>query len=104
MGKDDEKHSNFKSNILLQFLILLISALMLKFGADWLISGVTTIAVDFGVSDRVIAFTLVAVGTSLPELSTSFVAIYKKEKSSCWELDRFKYLQHTYCFGYYFDV
>tara|TARA_B100001287_G_C22465235_1_gene427052 strand:- start:299 stop:706 length:408 start_codon:yes stop_codon:yes gene_type:complete len=54
---------------------------MLKFGADWLISGVTTIAVDFGVSDRVIAFTLVAVGTSLPELSTSFVAIYKKEKN-----------------------
>tara|TARA_A100001035_G_scaffold18124_1_gene12371 strand:+ start:907 stop:1461 length:555 start_codon:yes stop_codon:yes gene_type:complete len=81
VGKDDEKHSNFKSNILLQFLILLISALMLKFGADWLISGVTTIAVDFGVSDRVIAFTLVAVGTSLPELSTSFVAIYKKEKN-----------------------
>ena len=68
-------------NILLQFLILLISALMLKFGADWLISGVTTIAVDFGVSDRVIAFTLVAVGTSLPELSTCFVAIYKKEKN-----------------------
>ena len=81
VGKDDEKHSKFKSNILLQFLILLISALMLKFGADWLISGVTTIAVDFGVSDRVIAFTLVAVGTSLPELSTSFVAIYKKEKN-----------------------
>ena len=81
VGKDDEKHSKFKSNILLQLLILLISALMLKFGADWLISGVTTIAVDFGVSDRVIAFTLVAVGTSLPELSTSFVAIYKKEKN-----------------------
>ena len=58
---------------------------MLKFGADWLISGVSTIAIDLGVSDRVIAFTLVAVGTSLPELSASFVAIYKKEKKfSCW--------------------
>ena len=81
VGKDNEKQSKFKSNIVPQFLILLISAVMLKFGAEWLISGVTTIAVDFGVSDRVIAFTLVAVGTSLPELSTSFVAIYKKEKN-----------------------
>ena len=81
VGKDNEKQSKFKSNIVPQFLILLISAVMLKFGAEWLISGVTTIAVDLGVSDRVIAFTLVAVGTSLPELSTSFVAIYKKEKN-----------------------
>ena len=81
VGKDNDKQSKFKSNIVPQFLILLISAVMLKFGAEWLISGVTTIAVDFGVSDRVIAFTLVAVGTSLPELSTSFVAIYKKEKN-----------------------
>tara|TARA_B100000424_G_scaffold208702_1_gene166023 strand:- start:597 stop:1532 length:936 start_codon:yes stop_codon:yes gene_type:complete len=81
VGKDNEKQSKFKSNIVPQFLILLISAVMLKFGAEWLISGVTRIAVDFGVSDRVIAFTLVAVGTSLPELSTSFVAIYKKEKN-----------------------
>ncbi len=81
VGKDNEKQSKFKSNIVPQFLILLISAVMLKFGAEWLIFGVTTIAVDFGVSERVIAFTLVAVGTSLPELSTSFVAIYKKEKN-----------------------
>ena len=80
-GKDQQKQDEFKSNIALQFIILLISAVMLKFGADWLISGVSTIAVDFGVSDRVIAFTLVALGTSLPELSTSFVAIYKKEKN-----------------------
>ena len=81
IGKDNERQSGLTSNIVPQFLILLISATMLKFGADWLISGVTTIAVDFGVSDRVIAFTLVAVGTSLPELSTCFVAIYKKEKN-----------------------
>ena len=80
-GNDVEKYNESKSNIVPQFLILLISALMLKFGADWLISGVTNIAIDFGVSDRVIAFSLVAVGTSLPELSTSFVAIYKKEKN-----------------------
>ena len=96
------KSIQFKSNILLQFLILLISALMFKFGADSAISGVTTIAVDFGVSDRVIAFTLVAVGTSLPGLSHHLLQSTKKKKSSCWELDRFKYLQHTYCFGYYF--
>ena len=80
-GKDNEKQTEFKYNIVPQFLILFLSAVMLRFGAVWLISGVTTIAVDFGVSDRVIAFTLVAVGTSLPELSTCFVAIYKKEKN-----------------------
>ena len=79
--KDNEKQKEFESNIVPQFLILITSAVMLKFGADWLISGVSTIAIDLGVSDRVIAFTLVAVGTSLPELSASFVAIYKKEKN-----------------------
>ena len=80
-GKDNIEQSEFKSNIAQQFLILLVSAIMLKAGADWLISGVSAIAIDFGISDRIIAFTLVALGTSLPELSTSFVAIYKKEKS-----------------------
>lgn len=46
----------------------------LIFGADLLVDGATTIARNFGVSDAVIGLTLVALGTSLPELMTATMA------------------------------
>lgn len=53
-----------------------ILALML--GADLLVKGAVSIARSFGVSDAVIGLTLVAVGTSLPELATSIVAAWRR--------------------------
>jgi cation:H+ antiporter len=47
---------------------------MLFVGADYLVEGSTGIARDFGVSEAVIGLTIVAVGTSLPELATSAIA------------------------------
>lgn len=47
------------------------------FGADWLVKGSVTIATDLGVSDAVIGLTLVALGTSLPELATGLVAAFR---------------------------
>ncbi len=44
-------------------------------GAKWLVEGATLIARDLGVSDAVIAISLVAVGTNLPELATTLVAV-----------------------------
>jgi cation:H+ antiporter len=49
-------------------------------GAEWLVNGAVTLAKMVGVSDTVIGLTIVAAGTSLPELATSFVATYKGER------------------------
>lgn len=52
---------------------------LLVLGARLLVTGAVTIAETFGLSEAVIALTVVAVGTSLPELATSIVAALKKE-------------------------
>lgn len=52
--------------------------LALMFGADLLVRGAVSIARTFGVSDAVIGLTLVAIGTSLPELATSIVAAWRR--------------------------
>ncbi len=52
---------------------------MLAYGADWLVGGAVAIATSLGMSEAVIGMTIVAVGTSLPELATSVVAARKRE-------------------------
>ncbi len=51
----------------------------LVFGANWLVNGATQIAEALGVPDAVIGLTVVAIGTSLPELTTSVMATYHKQ-------------------------
>lgn len=51
----------------------------LVFGADWLLEGAVNIADSYGVSKHVIAVTIVAFGTSVPELVTSLVAAFRKQ-------------------------
>lgn len=58
------------------FLIFGLGALFL--GADLLVDGATRIARDFGVAEAVIGLTVVAIGTSLPELATAVVAAFRK--------------------------
>jgi cation:H+ antiporter len=50
-------------------------------GSELLISGAVGLATFFGVSERVIGITIVSVGTSVPELAASVIAIIKKEKA-----------------------
>jgi len=50
----------------------------LPLGADLLVDGATEIARDFGVSETVIGLTLVAIGTSLPELATTVMAALRR--------------------------
>jgi len=52
--------------------------LALYFGGEWIVRGAVEIAKHFGMSQSMIGLTIVAVGTSLPELVTSVVAAYKK--------------------------
>lgn len=50
-------------------------------GSELLISGAVGIATFFGVSERIIAITIVSVGTSIPELAASVIGVIKKEKA-----------------------
>ena len=59
--------------------LLLIGAIILWLGSDLLIKSSKDIATIFGISDRVISITLVALGTSLPELFASVYAASKSE-------------------------
>ena len=72
---DDAK----KKNMFIQFLLVLVGCVGLAYGAKWLLSGAVTIAQSFGVSEHTIAVTIVAFGTSVPELITSVMAAIKKE-------------------------
>lgn len=56
-----------------------VGVLMLIMGGDQVVHAGSNIARSFGVSDRVIALTLVAFGTSAPELATSIVAAFRKQ-------------------------
>ena len=50
-------------------------------GSELLVSGSVGLATFYGVSDRVIGVTVVSVGTSIPELAASVIAVIKKEKA-----------------------
>ncbi len=60
-------------------MLLAIGVLGLPFGANLLVEGAVSIAQKAGVDDAVIGLTLVAIGTSLPELATTVMAAYRKE-------------------------
>lgn len=60
-------------------LYILIGLTGLVFGGKWIVEGAVTIAESFNISQSIVGLTVVAVGTSLPELATSAVAAYKKQ-------------------------
>ena len=79
----DEAHAYSDGNKvikpILALLLVALSCVMLSFGADFLVDGATSMAKALGVSDKVIGLTIVALGTSLPELAASVAAAIKKE-------------------------
>ncbi|HMQ53811.1 MAG TPA: calcium/sodium antiporter [Anaerolineae bacterium] len=66
--------------ILLQLGLIAVGLLLLVVGANWLVDGAVLLAREFGISELVIGLTIVAVGTSLPELATSIVASMRGER------------------------
>lgn len=66
-------------NLWLAILIIILSLAALAYGADFIVDGASGIARRLGVSERVIGLTIVAVGTSLPELFASVMAARKGE-------------------------
>lgn len=61
------------------FVFLLLGLIGLPLGADLLVDNASIIASSYGVSDAVIGLTLVALGTSLPELATTVMAALRKQ-------------------------
>lgn len=76
LPEDDIEHS-----LGMSLFYLLLGGVGLWAGSELLIKGAVSIASDFGISKRVIGITIISVGTSIPELAASIVAISKQEKA-----------------------
>ncbi|MEZ5357299.1 MAG: calcium/sodium antiporter [Candidatus Zixiibacteriota bacterium] len=63
----------------LSAVLIVVGIVLLALGSDWTVTAATAMARTFGVSELVIGLTIVAIGTSLPELVTSLVAIRNRE-------------------------
>ncbi|AVR90087.1 calcium/sodium antiporter [Thauera aromatica] len=63
-----------------QLALIAVGLAMLVVGADWLVDAAVAFARAFGVSDLVIGLTIVAVGTSMPEIATSIVAALRGQR------------------------
>ena len=60
-------------------ILIIVGLCFLIMGGKWVVDGAVKMSTAFGVEERLIGLTVVAVGTSLPELATSVVAAYKRK-------------------------
>ena len=67
---------NDTDSIIKSIIILFFGGLFLFYGSEWFIDGAIQLANSFGISERIIGITVVSVGTSIPELVTSLVAVF----------------------------
>ncbi len=73
--EDDQKDMK----IVPALLLIVGSSGGLALGADLLVDNAVILAMDFGISERIISVSLIAVGTSIPELTTSAIAAFRKQ-------------------------
>lgn len=73
----EESKSNGK--FIINVFKIIIGIVALKFGADFVVDNAVNIAQIIGISEKIIGVTIIAIGTSLPELVSSVTAIYKGE-------------------------
>ena len=78
---DDDKRAKNKRSLPLWASVILTAVGLagIIFGGDLVLDGASGIAIAFGMSEALLGLTIVAVGTSVPELVTSVVAAVKKE-------------------------
>ena len=78
--KENKENKNTKKiNIFSSIIFIIIGIVLLKYGGDFVVDYSINIANTFNLSERLIALTIIAVGTALPELVTSIVATIKKD-------------------------
>ena len=78
--KENMKSDKFKDiKISVSIFFIIIGIVLLKYGGDFVVDYATNIAMEFNVPERVIGLTIIAIGTAMPELVTSIVAVIKKD-------------------------
>ena len=78
---DDSMDTLIKISYFKIIIWLIIGGVALYFGAKWLVDGAIVVAQKIGVSEAVISVSIIAVGTSIPELAASVIAVIRKEKA-----------------------
>lgn len=79
LGAEMETHLNAKMSTPRALIWLVVGLALLLVGSNILVNGAVTVAEHFGVSDLIIGLTIVAIGTSLPELAASVASALKGE-------------------------
>lgn len=79
VSSHDEDDNTKDISLFLSIVYIIGGAAAVKFGGDWVVNAAITIASSFGLSENLIGLTIVACGTSLPELVTSIAAARKNE-------------------------
>jgi cation:H+ antiporter len=75
-----ESATTSSGSIPLQLLFVIVGLGMLVLGSRWLVGGAVELARTFAIDELVIGLTIVAAGTSLPEVATSIIAAFKGER------------------------
>ena len=81
IDSDIEIDNNEPDSLTKSIFILILGGFFLYLGSDWFVMAAIDIANYFNISQRIIGISVVSVGTSIPELATSLVAVLKKEKN-----------------------
>ncbi len=75
----EEKAVNKPSSLFTQISMLILGAIGLAVGAEWLVGGGSNLAITLGISPAVVGLIFFAIGTSLPEIASSVYAVRKNE-------------------------
>lgn len=78
-GAAEEDDDEITQTVLISIISIVGGAAAIAVGGDWVVDAASTIALKLGMTETMVGLTIVAVGTSLPELVTSFVAARKGE-------------------------
>ncbi len=78
LNKSKNNGGEIKKSILESIIMTIVGLVVIIFGSNFAVDGATGLATLLGISDRIIGLTIVALGTSLPELFTSVSAAMKK--------------------------
>jgi cation:H+ antiporter len=73
----DSQQAGNTRKILMSLAQIVVGLALLVFGGDWMVDGASGIATALGVSQSIIALTIVSIGTSAPELAASVMAAHK---------------------------
>ena len=77
---ENTTRSTWDASVPVQLVLIVVGLFLLVQGSEWLVDAAVTFAKVLGVSDIVIGLTIVAAGTSMPEVATSIMAAIKGER------------------------